>query len=358
MKIIILILYVLISVNIFPQNFDFMGIPTNYTKKTNNYNNRRELIQAENPIILNSFASPISLPTDIAAYQNNLYVIGYGEYKIYVIDTNTGQVNYTIPINILKPYGISIDSNYAYVLDNINHKIVKINLQTEVVEDSIFLNTTNSYPTGLVFANGNLWLNDARGPSPSTPNDTTINFNFSGQFFKGYYAKGDYPTGLAWDGTNLYSTDNVNQIIYKLNPQNFEILEAINAPGGNYPNGLSFDGNNLWLINNASDSIYKIQVNQNVTNVNNYNNKNNFNIYPNPANTCISIDLDINKNTFLSVNIYDVNGNIVRYVYNKNIAKGNQKIKYNISDLSDGIYIIQEKTDYYTKSKKLIVKNN
>ncbi len=355
MKTFITILILLFSTGIFSQNLDFMGIPCS-KKVNNNFQSTKGVTQAENPVILNSFASPTNLPTDIASDQNNLYVVGYNEFVIFVIDKNTGLVTSTIPIDILKPYGISVNGNYAYVLDNINHKIEKINLQTAIVEDSLFLNTTNSYPTGLVCTDNNLWINDSRGPSPSVENDTTFNIEFNGEFLKGHRSQGDYPTGLAWDGTNLYSTDNVSQTIYKLNPENFEITQAIYAPGGNYPNGLAFDGNNLWLINNASDSIYQIQINQNITSINDFNIKNNLIVYPNPAKDLISININLTQNSNLDISIYDINGKLIKNIYNKYSKKGKLTITTNISELNHGVYLLQAKSNLKMQTKRLIIK--
>ena len=71
-------------------------------------------------------------------------------------------------------------------------------------------------------------------------------------------APGSLCSGLAWDGENLWVSDWFSYKIYKLDPVDGEILMSFNAPDyeKEYPYGLAWDGAYLWASN--STGIYMI----------------------------------------------------------------------------------------------------
>lgn len=108
-------------------------------------------------------------------------------------------------------------------------------------------------PTGLTWDGQNLWiadigtnriykLNPANGTvisSISGPVDATIN-------------------GLAWDGTDLWCSDNGDaNKIYRLDKNNGNILQSISLSSGS-PRGITFDGTNIWFVDSGDQTIYKL----------------------------------------------------------------------------------------------------
>lgn len=73
-----------------------------------------------------------------------------------------------------------------------------------------------------------------------------------------------------------------------------------------------------------------------------------FYLYPNPATDIISLNININETMVL--NIYNTIGVLVK---SETIKQNNQQI--NISDLSNGIYIVQVKSREWTEKQKLII---
>ncbi len=71
----------------------------------------------------------------------------------------------------------------------------------------------------------------------------------------------NFSEGLAWDGTNLWGSgwneSNGNgSKIYKLNPSNGELLFSFNYPGEDtWPHGITYDGQNIWANNFLYDTI-------------------------------------------------------------------------------------------------------
>jgi glutamine cyclotransferase len=55
--------------------------------------------------------------------------------------------------------------------------------------------------------------------------------------------------GLTWDGRNLWLSSVVNSKIYKIDPDNGNILDELPSPGSSVRGGdLAFDGSYLWLV--------------------------------------------------------------------------------------------------------------
>ncbi|MBP7497538.1 MAG: T9SS type A sorting domain-containing protein [Bacteroidales bacterium] len=81
-----------------------------------------------------------------------------------------------------------------------------------------------------------------------------------------------------------------------------------------------------------------------------FNINNNFNIYPNPANDLLSVDINNNENNLQNISLYNSTGKLIATYYNSDII--NNRLQINISDLNQGIYIINVYTDNGTYSKK------
>ena len=75
-------------------------------------------------------------------------------------------------------------------------------------------------------------------------------------------------------------------------------------------------------------------------------------IYPNPASELINLSINEINNGVSILNIYDIMGSLVK----TEILEQNQQ-QINISELNNGIYLIEIKTQEWTKKQKLIIQN-
>ena len=78
------------------------------------------------------------------------------------------------------------------------------------------------------------------------------------------------------------------------------------------------------------------------------------NIFPNPANNNLTIELNSDKNTSVSVKVTDING---RVYLSENIPvnSGMNKSSMDISALSSGIYFVSIDNGEIVTNKKLVV---
>ncbi|MEZ5083654.1 MAG: transglutaminase domain-containing protein [Bacteroidales bacterium] len=91
-------------------------------------------------------------------------------------------------------------------------------------------------------------------------------FAYTGEIIKSFNISGSYPTGLTFDGTNLWLADYQTDLLYCIDPENGEVIRTIPAPAY-WPEGLTWDGEALWnadvkggipLSENYAGKIYRI----------------------------------------------------------------------------------------------------
>ncbi len=82
----------------------------------------------------------------------------------------------------------------------------------------------------------------------------------------------------------------------------------------------------------------------------------NFEMYPNPNKGMLNLDINVNNNTVANLEIHDITG---RQVYNKQLYlnQGPNNKLINLTQLSQGIYIIKLENDQMNYNRKLIIKN-
>lgn len=84
--------------------------------------------------------------------------------------------------------------------------------------------------------------------------------NRFGQPVRGIASPGDYPEGLAWDGTRLWSNNYSNGTLYAVDPADGRILRAHSGNGlPIHPEGLAWDGTYLWTCDWTTGKIFKLR---------------------------------------------------------------------------------------------------
>ncbi len=70
-------------------------------------------------------------------------------------------------------------------------------------------------------------------------------------------SNGSQPSGICWDGSNLWVIDYSQDLINKLNPSSGEVLLSFSSPDI-YPTGLAWDGEHLWCSGNRKNEIFQL----------------------------------------------------------------------------------------------------
>ena len=77
--------------------------------------------------------------------------------------------------------------------------------------------------------------------------------------------------------------------------------------------------------------------------------------YPNPFNPSTTINYQLPVNGYVTLQLFDVLGNKVKTLVNKNQIKGRHSVNLNADNLSSGIYFYQLRVDKFSITKKLII---
>ena len=77
--------------------------------------------------------------------------------------------------------------------------------------------------------------------------------------------------------------------------------------------------------------------------------------YPNPFNQSCKLDIEIPKNQFTTISIYDVLGNQVDILANKALSKGQHTFSWNAYNQTSGIYFIRIQSSNYMKTQKIML---
>jgi len=76
---------------------------------------------------------------------------------------------------------------------------------------------------------------------------------------------------------------------------------------------------------------------------------------PNPTNGMVRINLEIDDPENVSIMLYDRQGTQIKDLLNKTLKKGNHELVFDVSDLSEGIYIYQIKTNENIQKGRIII---
>lgn len=93
----------------------------------------------------------------------------------------------------------------------------------------------------------------------------------------------------------------------------------------------------------------------------NVNGANDFNVYPNPITNQATIQLNLKKGSNISLELYNMEGQLLKSIYKNAVLSGKQSIEWNATSskgqkLKSGVYLLVLKTDQQMQSRKVIIK--
>lgn len=199
-----------------------------------------------------TFNQPVGITTD----NTNLYIADTGNHKIRQIEISTGVVSTLAGSGVAdsidaigtaasfrNPTGVTTSGNQLYIADNGNNKIRQIDIASGGVNT---LAGTGAY-----------WYNDVY-------DTVTTSWQGTAAYFRN-------PAGITTDGTNLYVTDSDNNEIRKINIATgmvstlsgsgaFGSLDGTGTEASfSQPAGITTDGTHLYTTEYLNNLIRKIQ---------------------------------------------------------------------------------------------------
>ena len=75
--------------------------------------------------------------------------------------------------------------------------------------------------------------------------------------------------------------------------------------------------------------------------------------YPNPFNPVTRISYSIPENAFTTLKVYDILGNEIRTLVNRELQAGSYEVEFDGSDLPSGVYIYKLISGKFVKTLKM-----
>jgi Secretion system C-terminal sorting domain/Beta-propeller repeat len=125
---------------------------------------------------------------------------------------------------------------------------------------------------------------------------------------------------------------------------------------GSYHQTVDFDPseNTLNLTSTGSSDIFIHKMNQNMVGIIEYEALDGFTLYPNPSSNEVTIGYSLSSLQNVDFGIYDIRGRLVRKIEKGKKQAGKYVLKVDISNLANGIYVIQMRTGDDAIFKKLL----
>ena len=80
-----------------------------------------------------------------------------------------------------------------------------------------------------------------------------------------------------------------------------------------------------------------------------------YDAYPNPFNPVTNIKYCVPENAYVSIAIYDINGNMISELINQNQSIGTYNVMWNAVDQPSGLYFVKMTANSFTQTQKLVL---
>ncbi len=209
------------------------------------------------------FASPGPSPQDLAWDGTYLWNADDSTDMIYMLNPVNGAVMLQFPSPASQPRGLTWDGSSLWCSDDSTKMIYQLNPlngKVLVMIDAPVLDY-NGEPSplgGLAWDGTYLWSGFSAGFS-SRMNQIDPG---GGPVVQFYFTRGE-PDALAADGNYIWNaSDNDglrSGLIYQYALPGGSSVTDLETPGS-YPTGLAYDGQDLWCSDNETDTIYELTI--------------------------------------------------------------------------------------------------
>ena len=216
---------------------------------------------AETATLVDSCASPTTSGNGLTWDGTHLWLSDFDTRNALKIDPSDCSVVDQIPLPGSYPWGLGWDGTHLWHADATAETVYLLSpLDGSVV--SSFPVSSPSFVTGLAFGRKHVWSADSFLGQ-------IHEWSPQGDLLSTLEAPGTTSTGLAYDGSYLWHSDNVLDTIFLLDPTDVEnhaascgslpVLFSFASPD-TYPNGLAWDGEYLWIAGSGTEMLYKYSV--------------------------------------------------------------------------------------------------
>jgi hypothetical protein len=293
-------------------------------------------------------------PHGIEIVNDTLYVNAGSNMKLF--NVNTGAPLGTISMGATFLNGLTHDNTYLYATDFSAKKVYRVNIATRV--SSVFVAATGgtSSPNGIIYDQANNrcvivgWGSSApiKAMDVTTGAITTIITSTLGNC-DGITrdAAGNYYIS-SWTGNKItrYTSTFTSPTT---------VVTGLSNPAEIFYNTLTdtLGNTNSGTLNNTTYHYFGSAAG--ISELSASPGKLNLSVHPNPVVKSAEINYELPANAKVLIELFDINGKLVKSIVNEEQAKGMQTTFFSKSGLSAGTYFLKIETDSYLETKKIVV---
>lgn len=188
-------------------------------------------------------------------------IYGANGDEIFQIDPSDGsyQLIFSNPA-IGDCFGLSYDGENLWLTDHVTSPSVpavaiELSMSGEILSQ---FNLPDHYMSGIACDGDNFWV-----CTYYDPDGYIYHLDSEGNIINGFDAPDNQPWDLCIENENLWMADYWGDSLYKLNPENGELLESHPSEGVD-PSGIVFDGQYIWYCDNGQgydqDFLYQVDI--------------------------------------------------------------------------------------------------
>lgn len=314
----------------------------------------------------NSYLREIDFPTETVGYiiGENGVILKFSDNSdfIHIMEPNGGEI-------------ITTESTY-YILWN-SQNVIDVKLEYSTDNGLTWIIIVDSIPSTGIYewvvpvtltTQGRVKISDITDPNIFDISDGPFTIQSSKVITVltpngGEIINGESTYEITWNSTDV---ENVN-IEYSINNGASwnTVVEGALSTGIYYwevPNILTIQGRikisdfTFPTIYDVSDNSFRINYNPvSVEDPNNLIEYKLFQNYPNPFNPTTKIQFTLPEQSFVTLNVYDLLGNLISALISENKPAGSYTVEFGGTDIPSGLYIYKIVTPSFTEAKKMIL---
>jgi CheY-like chemotaxis protein len=176
-----------------------------------------------------------------------------------------GNKKYSFPITYSNPTALAFDGEHLWVSDWFGQTIYKHTVGEEL-SIAKYYSFSEIHPAGIAWGADCIWAVDSW-----TAEINCLNLDSTLSVRNMFAYPGTEPSGMFFDGTVLWVCDVEEDMIYRLMPQDEElvVVDKYKSKGPN-PVGIFWDMQNIWTVDGDLKRIYKHSMDTDLTVVDEY----------------------------------------------------------------------------------------
>lgn len=192
----------------------------------------------------------------------NIWVLDFIDRKIYKYNLN-GVFNesFNTTTNNRDPFGIIQNGTYIWITDRNDSIVYKYYINGTYTGDTFSLTSSNNDSFGITKDDNYFWVVDNSGAEIYK---YYINGTYVGDSFDTSVSGNNNPIGISTDGNHLWVTDENNTQFYQYYNNGTFINSFNTLIENNEPAGIVKEGDYFWISDIGTNKIYKYHINGNI----------------------------------------------------------------------------------------------